>query len=274
MPAAAGVAVAGWLTTAGVTAATAAAVGAITTAAVTGVLVGGAIGAATSLATGGDILQGTLKGALIGGITMGAASYLSGAATAAGTAASAAEAEFIAQGAGTAAEAAEFGAAYGTQPLTTAGTEGLSVATAPGTRAPMAPAMPGAAGAPGVAGVTPQVESPASILAQSRADMAAINASSLKTQAGIGLLTGAANAYSTMKAADKAVEGRAEDIKNMAAAEEAKKAGNKAGTAATLQPWQAVWKKTWQGDYETAVNGPLAKYRQPDKNTGLLRSPA
>jgi len=62
MPAAAGVAVAGWF---GATA------GAIASAAVTGAIVGSVIGAATAVMTGGDIFQGALKGALIGGISGG-----------------------------------------------------------------------------------------------------------------------------------------------------------------------------------------------------------
>jgi len=71
MPQAAGVAVVGWMTAAGATAATAAAVGAIAAAAVTGAIVGAVIGAATAVMTGGDIFKGALKGALIGGISGG-----------------------------------------------------------------------------------------------------------------------------------------------------------------------------------------------------------
>jgi len=63
MPAAAGVAVAGWFGSA--------AAGAIASAAVTGAIVGSVIGAATAVMTGGDIFQGALKGALIGGISGG-----------------------------------------------------------------------------------------------------------------------------------------------------------------------------------------------------------
>ncbi len=223
---------------------------AVATGVVYGAIAGAVIGAAKSAMTGENILEGSLKGALIGGVVGGTVGYFSPAAGA------------VAEGAeetGAALDATFETGAY-VAPPTPVVNAGAQVTAGLGN-----------SGGTGAGVKTGLAMLPADSAA---AQIAAIQSESLKQQATIGLIGGAATAYGTKEAAKTTAEASGENIRNMAAAEEAKKAGNKAGTAATLQPWQAVWKKTWQGDYETAVNGPLAKYRQPDKNTGLLRSPA
>lgn len=76
MPAAVGVAVAGWITggvaASSAIATTAAIAGAAASAAVTGAIVG----AATAIVTGGDILKGALTGAALGAVTGGIAGYM------------------------------------------------------------------------------------------------------------------------------------------------------------------------------------------------------
>ena len=236
MPAAVGIVVGNWLLGMGATIAAATTVGAITTAAVTGALIGGTIGAVTAVATGGDIIKGTLKGALIGGVVGGAASYLSGAATAAGKAAQ--TSWEAGQAASAAAETATTSAAVGaelpsTEGLGLLGTDSVNP-TAPISGSDFAPTVPaGTPVAPGAASVVPKV-SPLPPAESSAAQVTRIMEESRKGQIYAGIGTGLATSAGTVLAGKDKAESDKELLEAQRAQEEAKKAGNLAGSYQSL----------------------------------------
>ena len=264
MPVAAGAVVAAWVTAAGATAATAAFVGAVTTAAVTGAIVGGVLGATTALISGGNILEGTLKGALIGGIIGGVSGGI-GHLAAGATAVAAPAGSQIAGG------TVHGSIASGEAALTAAN---ISAPAGPGllggadfyTGPPVAPTG-GSVFAPPVQPVAPVTPSGAAtaplsadaqmaqIMAQSRLDMATVNAAALKNQMIVGGVQGLATSAGTVLAAKDKAKSDKELLDAQAAREEAKKAGNLVGEYSPL-----FMKFTLPESWRTSMENPYDKY--------------